>query len=509
MHKQTTNMKRLIATAVIGSLGLIAASAFAQEGFVTSAKPYTVPVGSEYQVVPILSVGDQVQETSDPSKRYQMVGIPDGLGAFANPDGTVSLLMNHEFNKNVSSQPTIGGPAYRGAFISRFILAPDGSVLSGERAYDTVFDHFAGTSFPAAESTNGSRAFSRFCSASIAGPEGGFDRPIYLAGEESSGADTFDGRGGTLTATFENQIHTLRKFPRIPWENALPRPFGGNEVVVMSMEDGPATPDSQLYMYVGKKERRAGSSVLSRNGLDNGKVYAFRSKDPSRNNENTFLSGSIIGEWVEIPNVENLTDAQLEAESDARNAFGFVRTEDGAWSKTSRKDYYFCTTGDASQPGNKLGRLYHLELNPGNPLKDAKLTVLVNADQVIAAGGDTVLSPDNMDASADYLMVQEDGTGATRPVMAQKGRDGSIWRFPIGNISAATGERVAQLNPPGRDGVPVGPGIWETSGIIEAASLFGDDAWIFDVQAHRPTNPPNPATQVEDGQLLIMLPAGQ
>ncbi len=151
----------------------------------------------------------------------------------------------------------------------------------------------------------------------------------------------------------------------------------------------------------------------------------------------------------------------------------------------------------------------HLELNPGNPLTDAKLTVLVNADQVVAAGGDTVLSPDNMDASADYLMVQEDGTSATRAVMAQKGRDGSIWRFPITNISAATGERVAQLNPAGRDGVPVGPGVWETSGIIDASSLFGDNTWIFDVQAHRPTNPPNPATQVEDGQLLIMLPAGQ
>jgi hypothetical protein len=132
----------------------------------------------------------------------------------------------------------------------------------------------------------------------------------------------------------------------------------------------------------------------------------------------------------------------------------------------------------------------------------------VNADQVIAAGGDTVLSPDNMDVNEDYLMVQEDGTAATRPVMAQKGRDGSIWRFPIANISAATGQRVAQLNPPGRDGLPVGPGVWETSGIIDAGALFGDNTWIFDVQAHRPTNQPSPGT-VEDGQLLIMLPAGQ
>jgi hypothetical protein len=300
------NMKRLRASALIASATFIGASALAQDGFVTSIKPYTVPVGGEYQVVPILSVGDKVPETSDPSKQYQMVGIPDGLGAYANPDGTVSVLMNHELTKNTTSQPVIGGPLNRGALISRFILAQDGSVLSGERAYDTVFDHFAGTSFPAADSTNGSRAFSRFCSASIAGPDGGFDRPIYLAGEESGGADTFDGRGGQLTATFDNQIHTLKKFPRIPWENALPRPVRRERG--RRHEHGRRPRHARFAaLHVCRQKRTARRLQRAQpQRLDNGKVYAFRSKDPSRNSENTFLYGSIIGEWVEIPNVENL-----------------------------------------------------------------------------------------------------------------------------------------------------------------------------------------------------------
>jgi hypothetical protein len=513
MNKQTQPIKqRLTASALAACASLLAASAFAQDGFITTIKPYTVPVGAEYQVRPILSVGDRVPETSDPTKQYQMVGIPDGLGAYSNADGTVSVLMNHELTKSTISQPVIGGPANRGALISRFTLAADGSVLSGERAYDTVFDHFSGATFPAAESSNGSPAFSRFCSGSLCGQESGFDRPLYFAGEESSGADTFDGRGGVLTVTFDNEIHTLAKFPRFAWENALPRPFNGNETVVMCMEDGPATPDSQLYMYVGKKERRAGSSVLSRNGLDNGKVYVFVSNDPARNSEVTFQNGTVTGRWVEIANAGSLTDVQLEAAADSVGAFGFIRTEDGAWSKTSRKDYYFVTTGSSysatpgGTPANKLGRIYQLQLNPGNPLKDATLTVLVNADQVIASGGDTALSPDNIDTNSDYLMVQEDGTAETRPVMASKGRDGSIWRFDLANNFAA--QRVAQLNPPGRDNVPVGPGIWETSGIIDASALFGDNTWIFDVQAHRPTNMPAPGT-VEDGQLLIMLPRAQ
>jgi hypothetical protein len=463
---------------------------------------YVEPIGSAYQIIPILSVADQVPETSDPSKQYQMVGIPDGLGAYAGPDGTIALLMNHELTKGTMSEPVVGDSLNRGAIISRFILSQEGSVLSGERAYDTVFDERTGTSFPAADSTNSSPDFTRFCSGNLAGPEFGFDRPLYFAGEESGSPNTFDGRGGVLTVTFDNEIHTLSKFPRIPWENGLPRPFNGNETVIMCLEDGPTSPDSQLYMYVGKKDRRAGSNVLSRNGLNNGKVYVFVSTTEGKSDEVTFQDGSISGRWQEIPNAGEMTDVELETASDAAGAFGFIRIEDGAWSKTSRKDFYFVTTGDGT--GNLLGRLYHLELNPGNPLQPATLSVVYNADQIIDAGGDVAISPDNIDTSADYIVICEDGTATSRPVMADKGRDGSIWRFDLHNNFAY--ERVAELSPPGRDGIPVGPGIWETSGIIDTTSLFGQGSWLVDTQAHPPTTPPAPGT-VEDGQLLIMVPS--
>ena len=46
------------------------------------------PVGGEYELTPLFSVDDSVPETSDPSQQYRMVGIPDGLGARANGDGT-------------------------------------------------------------------------------------------------------------------------------------------------------------------------------------------------------------------------------------------------------------------------------------------------------------------------------------------------------------------------------------------------------------------------------------
>ncbi|MGI8603180.1 MAG: hypothetical protein ACR2OZ_09280 [Verrucomicrobiales bacterium] len=87
--------------------------------------------------------------------------------------------------------------------------------------------------------------------------------------------------------------------------------------------------------------------------------------------------------------------------------------------------------------------------------------------------------------------------------MAANGRDGLIWRYDLKNNYAPTA--VVSLNPPGRDGTPVAPGVWETSGIIDAEHLFGRDSWLFDVQAHPPTAAPDPNT-LEDGQLLLLLP---
>jgi hypothetical protein len=160
---------------------------------------------------------------------------------------------------------------------------------------------------------------------------------------------------------------------------------------------------------------------------------------------------------------------------------------------------------------NELGRLYSLRLNSGNPLGHAKLTVVTNGD----TEDDVPISPDNIDASRNFLMVNEDGTAESRAVMAAQGRDGSVWRFDLVKgpaqavgVDADSATRVAELDPPGRDGVAVGPGIWETSGIIDASGLFGPDTWLSDVQAHSPTAAPGGSSvTLEDGQLFMLTPA--
>jgi hypothetical protein len=496
---------RRMATIVAG-MATIAALVAAPARAATTIDPYAEGRNG-YETVALFSVDDSVPRTGDPAQSYRMVGIPDGLGIVGRNDGAV-LYMNHEFTRSTVSQPVPGGPEYRGAIVSAFRLDDDGDPVSGDLAYRRVFQN-AQLVGPIATTANATSAFARFCSGFLAGTDVGFDRPIYLAGEEAEGADTFDGKGGQSVAIVDNKAYALSRLGHFSKENQIVQPNEGLRTVIFPLEDGPSTPDSQLYMYVGRKNLDA-TGVLARNGLNNGKLYVFVSDTAGKSDEASFTGGEIAGHWELIPRAKDLTDAELESASDAAGAFAFVRIEDGAFSPSSADDMFFVTTGGNAAAGNDLGRGYHLKLDPQDPLGTARLAVVYNADSIVANGGDAPLSPDNVDAGSNALMIQEDGTASSRPVFASKDREGAIWRFALAvgtlRTSVKPGSRiiVAELTPPGRDDVPVPiPGTWETSGIIDTAGVFGRNTWLFDVQAHAPTTAPSAGT-VEDGQLLML-----
>ena len=73
-------------------------------GGFSSAAPYIVPVAPGVSTRAILTVGDSVNAKPDGTP-YRMVGLPDGMGAFDNSDGTFTLLSNHEIGA------TAGGAA--------------------------------------------------------------------------------------------------------------------------------------------------------------------------------------------------------------------------------------------------------------------------------------------------------------------------------------------------------------------------------------------------------------
>jgi len=476
-----------------------------------SAPSYAKPVAPKTTVRPIVTVGQKFALSSDPSQTFRFVGIPDGLGIYkTNPesatDNHYTLLANHEFN-----QPAGGaaGPLPSGARITALdvTLDPRGGarrearrVVSGQYAIERGW---AGE--PPVQVDPVTRGFARFCSAFLADDAVGFDRDIYLNGEETAGPATFDPAGGSAWATVYGDSYQLPRIGRSAWENVVVARGTGDKTVIFALEDGPSSGDganSQLYMYVGQKQPGAGDA-LSINGLNNGLLYVFCGNDAAQNSEVTFTSegSSISGHWAQVD--YTLNDTGLDAASRTAGAFGFIRIEDGTNNPSADGQFYFVTTG---KPGsaNPYGRVYRLNFDATNPLAGANLTILVNSTV------NELISPDNVDMNVHgELAICEDPNYNLS--MLGLTRDTGFWIY---NIATDQLELVAEIdresaknhafqadslntNDPGSDT----PGGWEFSGVIDAERFLGRGAWILDIQAHSLRINPVGET-VEGGQIF-------
>ena len=119
--------KTLIATAVAGAFAVMSHAALAQytgatiQGPSSSQTPYNQGIAG-YNITSILTTGDSVGG-------YRMGGIPDGLGAYDNGNGTFTLLSNHELYDSWGVARS-GGAI--GAYVSKLVInKSDFSVVSG------------------------------------------------------------------------------------------------------------------------------------------------------------------------------------------------------------------------------------------------------------------------------------------------------------------------------------------------------------------------------------------
>jgi hypothetical protein len=82
----------------------------------SSQTPYLISSESHVTVESLLTTGDSVGG-------YKMAGIPDGLGAFDNGDGTFTVLMNHEIsNSNPALAGVVRAHGANGAFVSEWVI---------------------------------------------------------------------------------------------------------------------------------------------------------------------------------------------------------------------------------------------------------------------------------------------------------------------------------------------------------------------------------------------------
>ncbi len=166
-----------------------------------------------------------------------MVGIPDGLGAFDNYDGTFTVLMNHEL-------PQASGIArqhgFKGAFVSHWIVRKsDLTVLhGGDQAKQVLEWNVASKRFAPA-----GREIGRLCSADLPPQSALYNRSsgkgytgrIFMDGEEVGAegrafAHIVSGPGAGVSYGSPS----LGKFS---WENALASPYEQDKTVVIGTDD--------------------------------------------------------------------------------------------------------------------------------------------------------------------------------------------------------------------------------------------------------------------------------
>jgi len=441
-------------------------------GFKTTRPAQLVPLENGVEIEPILSTGDIVGGMLG---GFQFTGIPDGIGAYRSAPatgrstrGTLEVFVNHELAGDA--------PAGVGSRVSHLTLNGRNQVVAAEYVIQ------------------GTEGFLRFCSSTLDFLDG---VPWYFTGEEStsSGAPPTGGRGGSSIAinAQTGRWYETRHFGLFSHENLTPMQ-GLSGAMIVSAEDGPAGVN-QVYAYTAETFAKAIRGE--------GQLWVWRATitaaDGNPSSNDITKGQTIPGEFVPVTQEENSSAPALEAASQAKGAFDFVRLEDAAESLTEPGVLYFDDTGAAGGESVR-GRVYRMQINPTDPTK-ASLSLLLDGDR-----GDDIVNPDNIDVSDTTMIIQEDRNSEHRSATVA----GGYARVIVYDLRTGSLRPVARVSTP----PPLRPGEWESSGVINAEELIGPDWWILDVQGHGSTAPqpnvtlePNTGTG-EDGQLLaIRIPA--
>jgi hypothetical protein len=465
IHMQNGATRLGVLAAVVGVMGLAAAAAAlanAITGPSSSQSPHVVRSQSGVVTKSILTTGDAVGD-------YRMVGIPDGLGAFDNGDGTFTVLLDHELGATAGVARAHGAP---GAFVSRWTIRKDDlSVVNGADLITHV------------NLVSGTKALGRLCSADLPAPTAlynaesgkGFNGRLLLNGEEVG----LEGRG--FAHALDGTSWELSRLGKFSWENSVAHPATGDRTVVVGLDD--STP-GQVYVYAGDKT--PSGSPVDRAGLTNGTLYGLKVTgfplEPI-----TGIPGGTPFTLADLGNREASTGAALQSDSVAAGVTEFNRPEDGAWDTHDPTVFYFVTT--ASFSGSS--RLWKLDfVDPADPAKGGTITALLDG-----AEGQKMM--DNLTVNArGQVLIQED--------VGNNAHIAKIWLYdPASDSLTEVAHHDETRFTTG--GSQVQTQDEESSGIIPAPFL-GEGWYLLDVQAHFPIT----GELVEGGQLLALhIPPGK
>ncbi len=437
-------------------------------GCSSSQSPYMHNTVGNTSTTSLLTVGDLAGS-------YKMVGLPDGLGAHDNGNGTFTVLMNHELN---NTQGIARAHGSIGAFVSKWVFDKNTlCVQSGQDLIQSVRT-WNGSSF-----VTGTTVFNRFCSAdlpqqsafyNVATGRGTLER-IFLNGEEAG----TEGRAFAHIVTGPNAgvSWQLPWLGRCNWENQMASPTMSDKTVVVGTDD--ATP-GQVYVYIGTKQSTG--TEIEKAGLQNGHVFGVAVSGLATEVTGSFPAPNTPFALVDLGDVHNLTGAQLNTTSNSAGVTNFLRPEDGAWDPAVPADFYFNTTASFTGPS----RMWRLRFNdPLQPELGGTITAVLGGTE-----GQKMLDNMTIDGSGHILMQEDPGSQA---------HNAKIWRYDIATDALST---IAQHDPSrfitgGANFLSQGE---ESTGILDVSHILGAGKFLVAQMGHYALN----TELVEGGQLLLL-----
>jgi len=481
---------------ILAGTAVVTAVAFAATAFALGGKPvYVLSKNSAVDIKAIATVGDAVTGT-------MVRGIPDGMGAYDNGRGGITLLSVHEVSTgNAFALKSKSSTAPWGTSITKFTVSKTTKAVTRVEEFmqKVNFYNYSTGKYqetPAGAAPAGATpgffdwGISRFCSATYAAAGTfihngiGYAGGLFLSGEETGD----ESRGFAFDE--EGTGYQLPRMGMMSFENIMPSLKPGANTVAIASEDGSAT-DSQLYVYAGKKQSTG--TAIDKAGLTNGDLHVMNI--PSAKSDNLFRTTvgknkKVAAEFVKV-NWDTTTSAF--AKESREKGTTMARVEDGHWDPSNPNVFYFVTTESNKDPiatapnpatptvsrdGGALWRLTFKDAQ--NPAAGAEIEMLLN-------GGESVYmsKPDNITVTEDgkYIMIQED-----------PGNNAALARIVAYRVSDSKLAVVAQFdaNKFIKGGSEFMTEDEESSGIIDATKLLakpGDTNtyFFFNAQIHTPT----------------------
>ena len=103
--------------------------------------------------------------------------------------------------------------------------------------------------------------------------------------------------------TKEGNATALPRLGLFQWENTIPAPNETDTTLVMGQEDGPAGNVSQLWVYVGSKQRSG--PPVAKAGLTNGDDHIIDAVDQAVSTDTDWRATYDVGEAAAVTIVDN------------------------------------------------------------------------------------------------------------------------------------------------------------------------------------------------------------